>query len=206
MKRWLVFLACVLVSLAGHAGGVDKPQDQDKGRGIMAYGKADQDSPGWAVNTLLPDGWTGDCCLYAKAIGVNLVMYQGDWTGKPERVMVLNVWPSKLSSLEAELQQDRHEYFARDAAAKMVELTIDNKAMSCRGVHYEGTDHEDDLVVFCDPGLATGIRFSWSVTVAHDDPRMTELTALFQNVVEQSRYLKYTDETKGKDIKVKANP
>jgi site-specific DNA-adenine methylase len=55
-------------------------------------------------------------------------------------------------------------------------------------VSYEGTDHKDDVVVFCDPGLASGIRFSWSMTLAHDDKQKDELLALFRRVVEQSSY------------------
>ncbi|WP_019465833.1 hypothetical protein [Dyella japonica] len=195
MKRLLTLFLLGLLSVAAHAVG------DDSGRGVMAYGKADRDVPGWAITTDLPDGWTRDCCMYAKAIGVNLVLYQGEWTGDPERVMVLNVWPSKLSSLEAELQDDRHHYLGRDPAAKVGAIAIDNKSMTCRGVHYEGADHKDDLVVFCDPGLATGVRLSWSMTLAHDDPRKAELIALFQRVVDQSKYLKYSDETHGAGTK-----
>jgi len=199
MKRLLMFVLIAMASFAAHAA------DAGKDQGVMVFGKTDGDVLGWSVLTDLPEGWTKDCCLYAKAIGVNLVMYQGDWTGKPERVMVLNVWPSKLSSLEAELQDDRHHYLDRDAKAKVSELHVDNKSMTCRGMHFEGTDHEDDLVVFCDPGLATGIRFSWSMTVAHDDPQMATLAASFQRVVEQSKYMKYTDEMHAKGSKAKAD-
>jgi hypothetical protein len=128
--------------------------------------------------------------MYAKAIGVNLVLYKGDWTGDPERVMVLNVWPSKLSSLEAEVQDDRHHYLGRDPAGKASDFALNNQAVPCRGVLYEGTDHKDDVVVFCDPGLATGIRFSWSMTLAHDDAQKQELLALFRQVAEHSQYMK----------------
>ena len=127
--------------------------------------------------------------MYAKAIGVNLVLYKGEWTGEPDRVMVLNVWPSKLSSLEAEVQDDRHHYLSRDAGGKASEFALNNTAMPCRGVLYEGTDHKDDAVVFCDPGLATGIRFSWSMTLAHGDAQKQDLLAMFRHVAEQSRYM-----------------
>ncbi|AHX15743.1 hypothetical protein CH75_22785 [Dyella jiangningensis] len=173
--------------------------ENDKGRGVMVYGKADRDVPGWAILADLPDGWTGDCCMYAKAIGVNLVLYKGEWTGEPERVMVLNVWPSKLSSLEAEMQDDRHHYLERDAKAKVGALVFDNKSMACRGVLYEGTDHKDDAVAFCDPGLSTGVRLSWSMTLAHDDPQKSQLLDLFSLVVGQSKYLKYKDGAKDKN-------
>ena len=126
--------------------------------------------------------------MYAKAIGVNLGMYKGEWTGEPERVMVLNVWNAKLSSLEAELQDDRHHYLERDPAGKVSAFAVDNKAVACRGVLFEGSDHKDDAVVFCDPGLASGIRFSWSLTLAHDDTQKADLLALFRRVAEQSQY------------------
>jgi len=196
MTRGLLLFLLGLLATTSHAAGIDKGQGKD--RGVMVYGKADRDVPGWAIQTDLPDGWTGDCCMYAKAIGVNFVMYKGDWTGDPERVVVLNVWPSKLSSLEAELQDDRHHYLDRDPKAKVDALAIHNKGMTCRGVHYQGTDRKDDLVVFCDPGLAAGIRLSWSMTLVHDDPQMADLSAMFQRVAAQSKYLRYANETNGK--------
>ncbi|WP_114238980.1 hypothetical protein [Dyella sp. C9] len=198
MKRLLCLAVLLFVALGAHAA-----QD-DKGRGVVAYGKADRDVPGWAILSDLPDGWTADCCMYAKAIGVNLVMYKGEWTGEPDRVVVLNVWPSKLSSLEAEIQDDRHQYLARDPAAKASVFAVDNKLMPCRGLLYEGTDHKDDVVAFCDPGLATGIRLSWSMTLPHDDAQKADLLAMFRRVVEQSKYMKYHDETKASAGKEKA--
>jgi hypothetical protein len=183
MKRGCLALLLLLVmSVAQAASSGDK--------GVMVYGQADHDVPGWAILTDLPDGWTQDCCMYAKAIGVNLVLYKGEWTGEPDRVMVLNVWPSKLSSLEAELQDDRHHYLDRDPKGKVSELAVANKSMTCRGVLYEGTDHKDDAVVFCDPGLATGIRLSWSMTLAHDDAQKQDLLLLFRHVAGQSLYMK----------------
>jgi hypothetical protein len=193
MKRWWVWLLLVFSPAICHADGV------------LVWGAADKEIPAWAVSTQVPDDWTDDCCMYAKAIGVNLVLYQGEWTGEPERVMVLNVWTSKLSSLEAELQDDRHRYLGRDPAAKAQVLAVNNSSMPCRGVHYQGSDHKDDLVAFCDPGLATGIRLSWSMSLAHDDPKMSGLVASFQRVVEQSAYLKYTGNTNGKGAKAGAS-
>jgi hypothetical protein len=195
MRRLLGLCLLLLATFGAYAAG------NDKNPGVMVYGQADRDIPGWAVLTELPVGWTQDCCMYAKAIGVNLVLYQGEWTGEPDRVMVLNVWPSKLSSLEAEVQDDRHHYLDRDPAGKAGTFALDNKAMTCRGLLYEGTDRKDDAVAFCDPGLATGIRLSWSMTLAHDDPQRAQLMALFTRVVEQSKYLKYEDGTKNKDHK-----
>jgi hypothetical protein len=182
MKRCCWALLLLLVMSVAQAAPGDK--------GVAVSGPADHDIPAWTLRTNAPDGWTQDCCMYAKAIGVNLVLYKGEWTGEPDRVMVLNVWPSKLSSLEAELQDDRHHYLERDPAGKVSDFALDNKTVPCRGVLYEGKDHKDDAVVFCDPGLATGIRFSWSMTLAHDDPQKQDLLALFRRVAEQSQYLK----------------
>lgn len=170
----MLFVACAAVA-------ADGPM-------VQVAGKADRDVPGWTLRTVLPDGWTQDCCVYAAAIGVNEVLYKGEWTGEPDRVMVLNVWPSKLSSLEAEVQDDRHRYLARDPGGKADVFAVDNKAVACRGVLYEGTDHKDDVVVFCDPGLASGIRFSWSMALAHDEADKSSLLALFRRVAEQSTY------------------
>jgi hypothetical protein len=182
MKRLCWVLVLLLLSFAVQAASAATD------KAVLVSGKADGDIPGWTIHTELPNGWTQDCCVYAQAIGVNEVLYKGEWTGEPDRVMVLNVWPSKLSSLEAEVQDDRHHYLDRDPGGKAGVFALDNKALACRGVSYEGTDHKDDVVVFCDPGLASGIRFSWSMTLAHDDKQKDELLALFRRVVEQSSY------------------
>jgi len=182
MKRWCWGLLLLLVMSVAQAATGDKT--------AAVSGAADHDIPAWTLRTDVPDGWTQDCCMYAKAIGVNLVLYKGEWTGEPDRVMVLNVWPSKLSSLEAEMQEDRHHYLDRDPSGKASVFAVDNKSMTCRGVLYEGTDHKDDVVVFCDPGLITGIRLSWSMALAHDDAQKRDLLALFRQVAEQSLYLK----------------
>jgi len=179
-RRAFAWLLCLLASFAAPAAALAKD--------VTVTGKPDRDVPGWTLHTVLPEGWTQDCCLYAKAIGVNEVLYRGEWTGEPERVMVLNVWPSRLSSLEAEVQDDRHHYLDRDPGGKAGAFALDNPALACRGVLYEGTDRKDDVVAFCDPGLASGIRFSWSMTLAHDDGDKAALLALFRRVAEQSRY------------------
>jgi hypothetical protein len=191
MKRWCWGLVLWLVVSMAQAAG--NPGDKS----ATVSGPADRDIPGWTISTVSPDGWTQDCCMYAKAIGVNLVLYKGDWTGDPERVMVLNVWTAKLSSLEAELQDDRHHYLDRDPSGKVSTFAIDNKSVPCRGVLYEGTDHKDDAVVFCDPGLASGIRFSWSMTLLHDDAQKQDLLALFRRVAEQTRYMAQTSTKPG---------
>lgn len=182
MRRMMVLL---LGMLAAQAYG--KNTDAHT---VMVYGG--QDGPGWAIMTELPAGWNKDCCTYAKAIGVNLVLYQGEWTGKPERVMVLNVWPDRLPTLAAELDEDRQHYLQSDAHGKVDAFPVANpRAITCQGVLYRGSDHIDDAVVFCDPGKQSGVRYSWSMTVNEADPNRQTLLATFKRVVEQSLYLKY---------------
>jgi hypothetical protein len=160
-------------------------------RTVIVSGKADDSVPGWSIVTTLPTDWIGDCCQYARAIGVNLVLYKGEWTGKPDRVMVLNVWPRKLPTLKAEWRADQVNYLKKDPKAKVSEFPLTGTSMTCHGVMYEGTDHVDDAVVFCDPGKATGIRLSWSMTVAANDAQRASVIALFQQVIASSRYTKY---------------
>ncbi len=167
---------------------------QARADGVIAYGKADDTSPGWAISTDVPKDWTADCCQYARAIGVNLVIYRGEWTGEPDQVIVLNVWPRKLPSLDAESQDDRKHYLQRDPAAKFQPFDVHaSKPMACQGSIYQGTDHVDDVVVFCDPGEATGIRLSWSMTLAAHTSNREQVLGQFRNVVEQGRYMKYVD-------------
>ena len=158
---------------------------------VDAHGAVDGKAPGWTIHSIAPDGWTKDCCTYASAIGVNYVIYQGDWTGKPDRVIVLNVWPSKLPSLDAELQDDRKHYAQVDPAGKVAAYPIKNPAMTCQGVMYAGSDHVNDVVVFCDPGKAAGIRFSWSMTTGQGDPQSQAALDAFKQVVEHSTYATY---------------
>ncbi len=190
MRRWRWWLlVSLLVWMSAQAA--DQPAAAAGDKTIMAYGKADGAAPGWAIVTLLPGGWTGDCCHYAKAIGVNEVIYRGTWTGKPERVMVLNVWPRKLPTLAAEWRADRKHYLSLDPRAKVKAFAVDNSSMRCHGMLYQGSDHVDDAVVFCDPGKITGIRYSWSMTIAANDPQRQKLVALFRQVVKKSLYMTY---------------
>lgn len=180
MRRY--WLCMVLLIAAGHASAASLDTK------VEAHGVADRNVPAWTITAHAPAGWTPDCCTYARAIGVDYVLYQGAWTGKPERVIVLNVWPSKLPSLDAEVQDDRKHYLQRDPGAKVDALTVNNHWVSCRGVSYAGTDHIDDVVVFCDPGKASGIRYSWSMTLDHADPARKAMLDAFRQVVEHSRY------------------
>lgn len=158
---------------------------------VDAHGAPDGNVPGWSIRTVAPDGWTKDCCTYASAIGVNYVLYQGDWTGKPDRVIVLNVWPSKLPTLDAELQDDRKHYLQVDPAGKVSAYPVKNPSMPCQGVMYTGSDHVNDVVVFCDPGDAAGIRYSWSVTIGQGDPKSQVALDAFRQIVEHSTYARY---------------
>lgn len=177
-----LMLALLAVTALAHAGA--QPND------VLAQGARDGDVPAWAIAVDTPTGWTRDCCMYAKAIGVNAVLYQGDWTGKPQRVMVLNVWPRKLPTLEAEWQADRKHYLQLDPTAKVSGFPIQHAAMPCEATVYQGTDHVDDVVVFCDPGEATGIRLSWSMTFDDNDPTRRALLDDFMRVVVASRYMR----------------
>lgn len=176
---------CVLL-----AGALALPASAT-GNDVLAHGVRDGNAPAWAVAVASPPGWTRDCCLYARAIGVDAVLYQGEWTGKPERVMVLNVWPRKLATLDAELAADRKRYLQRDPAGKATAITVHNAAMPCQGVVYAGSDHIDDVVVFCDPGAASGVRLSWSMSFASGDATKRALLDDFMRVARGSRYERY---------------
>jgi hypothetical protein len=173
----------VLLLLAPFAVGAVANDDD-----VLARGVRDGNAPAWAIAVASPAGWTRDCCMYAKAIGVDAVLYQGEWTGKPERVMVLNVWPRKLATLADELAADRKQYLQRDPASKSTAITIHNPHMPCQGVLHQGSDHIDDMVVFCDPGEAGGIRLSWSMSFADNDATRRPLLDDFMRVATAARY------------------
>ncbi|MBE1159001.1 hypothetical protein [Dyella acidiphila] len=181
--RWWPMCLLAVVGVATAAAPADNAID--------AHGPADGQAPAWRISSTAPTSWTRDCCTYASAIGVNYVLYQGEWTGKPDRVMVLNVWPSKLPSLEAELQDDRKHYLQVDPAGKAGDFPVSNPRMPCKGVMYTGSDHVDDVVVFCDPGQDAGIRYSWSMTVGQGDPQAKAALDAFRQVVEHAAYAKY---------------
>lgn len=155
---------------------------------VTAHGARDGNVPAWTLRAPAPAGWTADCCLYAKAIGVNAVLYRGEWTGKPQRVMVLNVWPRKLPSLTAEVTADRARYLQLDPAGKTSSFPVRHRSMPCAASVYEGSDHVDDVLVFCDPGRITGIRLSWSMTLDANDPAQRALMDDFMRVVVGTRY------------------
>lgn len=158
------------------------------GDDVLARGMRDGDAPAWAIAVASPPGWTRDCCTYAKAIGVDAVLYQGEWTGKPERVMVLNTWSRKLATLADEVAADRKQYLQRDARGKATGLRIDNPHMPCAGVLYQGSDRIDDVVVFCDPDRASGIRISWSMSFDDGDATRRPLLDAFMQVATDARY------------------
>lgn len=157
---------------------------------VLARGARDGNVPAWAIAVDTPAGWTRDCCTYARAIGVNAVLYQGEWSGKPQRVMVLNVWPRELATLAAEVQADRTRYLQRDPAAKVSRFPLGHPPMPCAATLYQGSDHLDDVVVFCDPGKASGIRLSWSISFDDADPARRSLLDDFRRVVAATHYLR----------------
>jgi len=159
---------------------------------VLARGARDGNAPAWTIAVASPPGWTRDCCTYAQAIGVNAVLYQGEWSGKPQRVMVLNVWPRVLPSLAAEVQADRKRYLQLDPAGKAASFAVRHPHMSCEASVYEGSDHVDDVLVFCDPGQASGIRYSWSMAFDDGDPTRRALLDDFMRVVMASRYQRAT--------------
>ncbi|HZX71411.1 MAG TPA: hypothetical protein VFE77_11390 [Rhodanobacter sp.] len=177
---WIV----ILLALAAVAQA--SPPDH-----VLAHGARDGDAPAWAVAVDTPAGWTRDCCTYARAIGVNAVLYRGEWSGKPQRVIVLNVWPRKLPSLAAELQADRKRYLESDPTGKTSHFVVRHPQMSCEASIYQGSDHIDDVLVFCDPGQASGIRLSWSMSIDDNDPSRRALLDAFMRVVVASRYQRY---------------
>jgi hypothetical protein len=178
----------MLLACAAQAGAMPAKTAMAKVDDVLAQGARDGNVPAWAIAVATPAGWTRDCCTYARAIGVDAVLYQGEWTGKPQRVMVLNVWPRKLPTLAAELEADRKHYLQRDPAAKARSFAIPRAAMPCRATVYEGSDRIDDVVAFCDPGQASGIRLSWSMSFDDGDRVMRPLLDDFMRVVAASRY------------------
>ena len=158
------------------------------GEPIVASGARDGAAPAWTITGDAPDGWTADCCTYARAIGVAAVVYRGEWTGEPQRVMVLNVWPAKLPTLEAELAADRTRYHQHDPAGRDTSVAIAQSHMRCLANVYEGSDHIDDMVVFCDPDKASGVRLSWSMTLAANEPQRRPLLDALLRVVAGTAY------------------
>ncbi|MEI7035572.1 hypothetical protein [Fulvimonas yonginensis] len=180
-------LAALLLATAVGAGAAEAPPGE-----VTVQGGPDGGVPGWVLHARAPSGWTADCCAYARAIGVNLVMYQGEWSGEPDRVMVLNVWPRELPSLDAELDADRKRYLQRDPAARVGRFPVRHRGMACEAQVFEGSDGIDDAVVFCEPGRAAGVRLSWSVSFHDADPRRAALLADFMQVVVGTRYRRGT--------------
>ena len=184
MRAWkigLLLAACLVPALALAAATGDD---------VLARGARDGKAPAWAIAAATPSGWTRDCCTYARAIGVNAVLYQGEWSGKPQRVMVLNVWPRELGTLADEVQADRKRYLEHDPAGKTSTFAVRHAAMPCEASVYEGSDHVDDVLVFCDPGAASGVRLSWSMAFDDADPSRQALLNDFMHVVVASRWMK----------------
>jgi hypothetical protein len=185
--RRLVALFALAFAAIGMAVAASPPAPS-----ITARGARDGKVPAWTIHAPAPTGWTADCCLYARAFGVNAVLYRGQWSGKPQRVMVLNVWPRKLPSLAEEIAADRARYLQLDPAGKTSAFAVRHRGMPCTASVYQGSDHVDDVLVFCDPGAATGIRLSWSMTLDANDPAQRSLLDDFMRVVVGTRYQRGT--------------
>lgn len=185
IRRLLPGLALGACAALAQAGGVDN----GSGAAALAHGARDGAVPAWAVTVDAPAGWIRDCCTYARAIGVDAVLYQGAWSGKPQRVIVLNVTPRKLPRLIDEVQADRSRYRQLDPAAKLTPLTVRHRTMPCQATTYQGSDRIDDVVVLCDPGKASGVRLSWSMSFDEGDPSRRALLDDFMRVVLTSRYV-----------------
>ncbi|GGY28282.1 hypothetical protein GCM10008098_21780 [Rhodanobacter panaciterrae] len=155
---------------------------------VLAHGSRDGATLAWVISAATPSGWTRDCCTYAHAIGVDAVLYRGEWSGKPQRVMVLNVTPRKLPTLTAEVQADRKRYLQHDPAGKVSGIVVRNPTMPCEASVYQGSDHVDDVVVFCDPGQASGVQLSWSMAFDAADPSRRTLLDDFMRVVVATHY------------------
>jgi hypothetical protein len=180
-----MWMMLALLLVAGTAAAASPAND------VLAHGARDGDVPAWSIAVATPPGWTRDCCLYARAIGVDAVLYRGEWTGKPQRVMVLNVWPRQLPTMADELQADHKRYLQLDPAGKVSGFAVRHRSMICEATVYQGSDHIDDVLVFCDPGKDSGIRLSWSMTVDDNDPQRRALLDDFMRVVVATRYAPY---------------
>lgn len=187
MRRWLAWMLFVVCTC---------PMVAQAGDDMLAQGVRDGEAPAWVIAVTSPPGWIRDCRMYAKAIGVDAVLYRGEWTGKPERVMVLNTWSRKLATLADEVAADRKQYLQRDAKGSATDLRIANPHMSCASVLYQGSDRIDDVVVFCDPGQASGIRLSWSMSFAAGDATQRALLDAFMQVATNARYERYVEPKK----------
>ena len=180
-RFWLTLALCAFAALAQAAG-----KDDD----VLARGARDGNAPAWAIAVATPAGWTRDCCTYARAIGVDAVLYRGEWSGKPQQVMVLNVWPRQLSTLADEVQADRKRYLQHDPAGKVSGFAVRHPTMPCEASVYQGSDRIDDVLVFCDPGAASGVRLSWSMAFDDAAPARRALLDDFMRVVVASRWTK----------------
>ncbi len=186
----MVIRHLILLGLLGLLGcnAVAFAQASPAAAGVQAHGLRDGNAPAWTITAPAPIGWTVDCCVYARAIGVNVVLYRGEWTGKPQRVMVLNVWPRKLPTLAAEVASDRKRYGQLDPAGASSSFPLHQRAMACTASMHEGSDHINDVLVFCDPGGASGIRLSWSMSLDAADPATAVLLEDFMRVVAGTQY------------------
>jgi len=69
---------------------------------------------------------------------------------------------------------------------------VRHPTMPCEASVYRGSDRIDDVLVFCDPGAASGVRLSWSMAFDDADPLRRALLDDFMRVVVASRWTKDT--------------
>ena len=194
MIRSVVAVVCCLLANVGFAQTIGPSNFPPSEVMVYGNGRADHAMPPWSITAPKPDGWTADCCGYAKNLHVNLVMYAGQWTGKPERVMILTTWPANAQLLDDVLKSDQEDYLKKNPAGKVVPFPIANKGgLTCRGQMYAGLEGKlDDFVVFCQPqDKSSGLQLSWSMQLAGDDPSRQQILAWFKQVVEGSSYAPY---------------
>jgi hypothetical protein len=107
--------------------------------------------------------------------------------------MVLNVWPRQLATLAGDVQADRKRYLQHDPAGKTSTFVVRHPAMPCEASVYQGSDRIDDVLVFCDPGAASGVRLSWSMTIDDSDTARRALLDDLMQVVMATRWAKAAD-------------
>jgi hypothetical protein len=64
--------------------------------------------------------------------------------------------------------------------------------MPCEALVFQGSDQVDDAVVFCDPGKASGVRLSWSMSFNNADPQRAAVLGNFMRVVVGTSYRRTT--------------
>ncbi|MGP1664718.1 MAG: hypothetical protein ACTS5I_02135, partial [Rhodanobacter sp.] len=64
-------LMLLVISVSAVAASPSAPPSPSATSWVLAQGARDGAAPAWAIAVATPTGWTRDCCVYARAIGVN---------------------------------------------------------------------------------------------------------------------------------------